>query len=61
MYEIVKRRGSFVKKLADAPSFATRDEAENWARDFMASHSKLFQIGLEAIEVRRILKGTETI
>jgi hypothetical protein len=55
MYEIVRRTGSFTEKLTGSPTFTSRQEAESWASDFIQSHPDHFRVGLQGIEVRRII------
>jgi hypothetical protein len=53
MYVVVKRRGSFFEPIPEAPSFADKAKAEQWARGFIEANPHRFQRGLETIEVRR--------
>ena len=50
MYEVRRRRGSFVEQLPGRPTFKTMEEAKSWAQD----NKHLFPIGLTAIEIVEI-------
>jgi hypothetical protein len=53
MWDVVMRRGRTFEKVPGSPSFANRDDANDWARDFMSKHPSNYRKGLGAIEVRR--------
>lgn len=54
MWEVVIRRGGFTTPLPNTPPFERREDAELFARDFLASNPNAIQPGLEAIEVRPV-------
>lgn len=53
MWEVVKRRGSYLSRLPRLEPFEKREDAEKFAQAFLASNPEKFAFGLEAIEVRR--------